>query len=208
MDNKNGYNEWAEKYDQQINPTRDLEKDVIQKVLNGVQSKTVLDLGCGTGKNVPFLNRIASHYIGFDQSEKMIEIAQHKYSSPSNQFQLLDLNQAWPIESGSVDLICCSLTLEHFEKINFIFSEAFRCLPNAGLFYICELHPFKQYLGSSARFEREGEAVKLQTFTHHISDYLIAGNQQYFKLDNMEEWFDDQPLGKIPRLISFLFKKL
>jgi len=37
--------------------------------------------------------------------------------------------------------------LEHVENLNFVFSESARVLDRAGKFFICELHPFRQYLG-------------------------------------------------------------
>ena len=40
------------------------------------------------------------------------------------------------------------------EKIDFVFGQARKVLRANGLFYIGELHPFKQYQGSKARFEK------------------------------------------------------
>ena len=48
---KDGYNTWAFQYDNNINPTRDLDKTVTKEFLSNIDFFKVLELGCGTGKN-------------------------------------------------------------------------------------------------------------------------------------------------------------
>ena len=46
----NNYNDWADQYDNNINPTRDLDKVVTQESLSDLNFSNVLELGCGSGK--------------------------------------------------------------------------------------------------------------------------------------------------------------
>ncbi len=43
--------------------------------------------------------------------------------------------------------------LEHIQNLDFIFSEAVNKLISGGKYYICEIHPFKQYTGTKASYE-------------------------------------------------------
>ncbi len=106
-----------------------------------------------------------------------------------------------------MDLITCSLVLEHIEDISFVFQQGASLLDAGGQFYICELHPYKQLQGSKARFEKEGTFIELEYFVHHVSDYFDAAKKHGFACDRLQEWFDDDRI-QAPRLISFLFRRL
>lgn len=111
------------------------------------------------------------------------------------------------IEDQFADLVTCNLTLEHIENIYPIFKQANKKLKKGGLFFISEFHPFKQYLGSQARFESKQETIRIKAFTHHISDFLEAAHQSEFTLVELKEWFDHNRKNDVPRLVSFVFKK-
>lgn len=61
-----------------------LDSEVLEKItdISGAsENKTVLDAGCGTGVLIPFfLKRKVGHVTALDISEKMLRIAQRKYS--------------------------------------------------------------------------------------------------------------------------------
>ena len=201
------YDSWSEIYDTNENKTRDLDRKATVKILTKYSFNKVLELGCGTGKNTVFLLQKAKHVTGLDFSEKMLEKAKSKIKNRRVNFQYADLNKKWPVPDYFFDLTTCNLTLEHIENLNFIFEQAYEKLKAGGIFFVCELHPYKQYLGSKARFEKSGNTIVLQTFTHHISDYLKAALFAGFKLLELNEWFDDEQTD-YPRLISFVFKKI
>lgn len=201
------YNTWAKQYDTNSNKTRDLDARVTSKTLEDIHFKTVLELGCGTGKNTLFLLTKAESIIGLDFSTGMLSKAKEKICDNRVQFIETDLTKAWNIKNHSFDLVTSSLTLEHIQDLTHIFQQAHQALCENGLFFICELHPFKQYAGSKARFETENGLVELDVFTHHVSDYLLDAKDNDFILKEMNEWFDEEDRNEIPRLISFLFMK-
>ena len=49
------YSHWSTSYDSVANPTRDLDQQVMRRLLDGKRFGHVLELGCGTGKNTPWL---------------------------------------------------------------------------------------------------------------------------------------------------------
>lgn len=75
---KNDYNRWAFQYDRDINLTRDLDKIVTKNSLYSIDFSSVLELGCGTGKNTQWLITRAKELVGIDFSKNMLKIAKKK----------------------------------------------------------------------------------------------------------------------------------
>jgi predicted TPR repeat methyltransferase len=207
MNIQKAYNIWAEQYDTNHNKTRDLDLKSTVDTLNKYDFSNVIELGCGTGKNTAYLLEKAERIIGLDFSQEMLNKAKKKIHDERVQFLKADLTKKWKIENGFADLITCSLVLEHIKDLDFIFNQADKKLKKDGIFFISELHPFKQYSGSKAKYESENGTQELTTYVHHISEYLTVADKNGFKLVEIKEWFDEQAENDIPRLISFVFQK-
>lgn len=206
MNTGDAYNAWAASYDSTNNKTRDLEGEVLRKTFLNPHYGNILELGCGTGKNTEWLSEKADFVSAIDVSPKMIQKAREKTMAGNVTFTEADLRKDWPVKPGWANLITCSLVLEHIEDLDFIFSEAARALKRNGKFYICELHPGKQYRGSRARFETDQGIQEPEAFVHHISDYLNAAKKHSFTLLDLNEHFDNPRKENIPRLISLIFE--
>jgi ubiquinone/menaquinone biosynthesis C-methylase UbiE len=207
MSIEKAYNIWANQYDTNENRTRDLDKKATIETLNKYDFKSVLELGCGTGKNTKWLLEKAKQIIGLDFSQEMLHKAQEKIVDKRVVFRRADLTKNWKIDNNFADLITCSLTLEHIKNVHHIFNQANLILKNNGIFFISELHPFKQYSGSKAKYETESGVKELEVYIHHISEYIDAAKNNGFEFVEMKEWFDEEIENGIPRLISFVFKK-
>ena len=83
----------------------------------------------------------------------MLQQAKRKVQSAVVLSPLLISLKAWPCKTESVELIVCNLVLEHVRDLSVIF-EAHRTLVAGGQFFIRELHPFRQYQGTKANFQR------------------------------------------------------
>jgi ubiquinone/menaquinone biosynthesis C-methylase UbiE len=199
------YNKWAETYDVMLNKTRDLEGHSLRTLLADIQFENALELGCGTGKNTVWLQNKAKKLIASDFSLEMLKNAREKILSESTEFMFMDMNQPWKLASNSFDLITCSLVLEHIENLDWVFQEAARVLKPNGLFYIGELHPFKQYQGSKARFETTNGTIVLDCYTHHITDFFAAAQKNNLKCLTIKEWFDDDDKNLVPRILAMIF---
>jgi len=207
MSIKASYNRWSKIYDTNLNKTRDLDQLATQSVLDSYDFQKALDLGCGTGKNTQWLQHKAKKVVAMDFSEGMLEKAKAKIQANNVQFQQADITQPWDLENQSFDLISCNLVLEHLSNLDFIFQQAALKLEPKGLFFICELHPYKQYNGSKARIiTSTGEEEVLEVYTHHLSDFTQTAKDNDFNLLEVQEWFDDKNRNNTPRLISFLFQ--
>ena len=206
MNNKDAYNEWSVTYDSVENKTRDLEAKSLREMVSG-ENLDILEIGCGTGKNTGFLQTAAKTVIGADFSEEMLEIAKTKITAKNVDFRRMDLREKWSFSDDSFDLITCSLALEHIENLDFVFTEAARVLRENGKFYFGELHPFKQYQGSKARFETGEGVFELECFVHNVSEYFTAAQKNNFNCVEIREWFDDENAAEIPRLLTMIFEK-
>ncbi len=207
MSIEKAYNIWASQYDSNLNLTRDLDKKCTIETLKNLDFKNVLELGCGTGKNTEWLLNKAERIIGLDFSQEMLHKAKAKIFDKRVIFKKADLTKDWEIENNFVDLITASLTLEHIKNLGHIFSQANLKLKKNGLFFISELHPFKQYSGSKAKYETENGIKELEVYIHDISEYIDTAKNNGFQLIELKEWFDESSENEIPRLISFVFKK-
>lgn len=207
MSIEKAYNSWAEQYDTNKNKTRDLDIKSTIETLSKYEFKNVLELGCGTGKNTAWLLTKAERIIGLDFSQEMLDKAKEKITDNNVEFKKSDLIKDWEIENQFADLTTSSLTLEHIADLNHIFNQANQKLINNGIFFISELHPFKQYTGSKARYVTKDGIEELEVYTHHISDYLDNAKKNGFELLEIKEWFDEKSEKEIPRLISFVFRK-
>jgi ubiquinone/menaquinone biosynthesis C-methylase UbiE len=207
MSIQKAYDDWSETYDTDENLTRDLDQKVTIEALANLHFNSILEIGCGTGKNTSFLAQIGESVHAMDFSHGMLEKAKEKVQAENVRFSTMDITQTWNFENQEFDLIVCNLVLEHIEDLSVVFSEAVRVLKDKGRFLINELHPFKQYEGKKARFYRDEETIEVQAFVHHISDFLDAGTKDGLTLVRLNEYWNEKDQNKPPRLISFLFEK-
>jgi malonyl-CoA O-methyltransferase len=207
MSIQKAYDEWSQTYDSDRNLTRDLDRQIMLETFTDRHFDSILEIGCGTGKNTLFLAYVGTRLHALDFSEGMIEQAREKVKADHVRFSVADLTQSWPCDDQAYDLVVCNLVLEHIEELSFIFSEAFRVLENGGRFLINELHPFRQYEGKKAIYNHGEGVTEIPAFVHHISDFLKAASQSGFALVNLDERWHAEDSNKPPRIISLVFEK-
>lgn len=204
---QDAYTRWSTTYDSDRNLTRDLDQRATQDALVDLGCENIMELGCGTGKNTAFLTRIGRRILALDFSPGMLSQAKAKIDSDHVFFVVADLTKPWPCRNQSFELIVCNLVLEHIENIHAIFSEVSRALKPSGRFFLSELHPFRQYKGTKANFRSEEEAIEINAFVHHLSDFTEAACMNGLVLHSMKEWWHEEDQNKLPRLVSFTFEK-
>ena len=207
MDIQSAYNAWSETYDSDENLTRDLDHQVTRRVLGSQRFESILEIGCGTGKNTGFFAQIADHVRAVDFSSGMIEKAREKIQAKNVDFSILDITTPWNLGHQAFDLIVCNLVLEHVPDLDFIFSEAAQTLRLNGKFFINELHPFRQYDGKKARFYHDAREIKIEAFVHHLSDFFRAGANHGFTLSDLKEYWHERDQNALPRILSLLFAR-
>jgi 2-polyprenyl-3-methyl-5-hydroxy-6-metoxy-1,4-benzoquinol methylase len=206
MDTRQAYNAWSTQYDTNENKTRDLEAQALRESFVNMSFNKCLEIGCGTGKNTSWLVTKAKQVTSVDLSEEMLAKAKQKITSTNVEFKQADITKAWDFASGPYDLITFSLVLEHIEDLQHIFSEVLKAANKGAHIYIGELHPFKQYAGSKARFETEQGVQVVQCYTHNITDFVDAAAKYGFELKSIDEYFDNGNRNEIPRILKLIFK--
>ncbi len=207
MNTKQAYNTWALQYDTNENKTRDLEGKALQQTLANIPFDNCLEIGCGTGKNTAWLIEKAKHITAIDLSDEMLAKAKEKISSGKVDFLQADITTAWTF-GNEFDLISFSLVLEHINDLEHIFQETSNSLKTGGYVYIGELHPFKQYAGSKARFDTEAGEQVVECFYHHISDFIQIPRKYGLMPVDINEYFDNDDKSQIPRILTVLLKKI
>lgn len=208
MDIRQAYNIWAEQYDTNKNYTRDIEAVSLRETLGKIEFRDCLEIGCGTGKNTQWLVTKGESVTSIDLSEEMLKIAKEKIGSDNIRFYQADITQDWSFVHQTYDLITFSLVLEHIEDLNGVFQKAASAIALKGYLYVSELHPFKQYSGTKARFNTEDGLQEVTCFLHHISDFTQAAKQYGFSIEEVKEYFDKGDTTSIPRILTLLFRKV
>lgn len=206
MSIRKAYNTWSSHYDSNKNRTRDMDGEITRQNLSELAFDTVLEIGCGTGKNTEFLVNKAQKITAVDFSEDMLAIAKEKIQQENVSFKQADITEKWTFTSEKFDLLTFNLVLEHIQDLHFIFDQASEKVHQNGFLYLSELHPFKQYAGTKARFENDGKLEELETYTHHVSEFVQAAERSGFVLLKIDEYFDETGTH-IPRLLTLLFQK-
>lgn len=208
MDTKKAYDTWSKQYDSNDNKTRDLEAIALQQTLENIYFDNCLEIGCGTGKNTEWLIKKTKKITAIDLSEEMLARAREKIKSGNVTFLQADITQEWNFIKDKYDLLSFSLVLEHIENLEHIFDEASKIINTGGYIYVGELHPFKQYLGTKARYETEKGIEVLTCFNHNISDFTQAAKKYNFEIISINEFFDNDDRTAIPRIIILVFRKM
>ncbi|MEZ5056068.1 MAG: class I SAM-dependent methyltransferase [Saprospiraceae bacterium] len=207
MSIQKSYNEWSAIYDGNENKTRDLDQMITRRELDPINFTRVLETGCGTGKNTLYLVNRSADVTALDFSEGMLAMAKAKKELSGVNFLQRDLLKDWEVGENQFDLVTCNLVLEHIEDLNPFFKKANKAMVSGGHLFISELHPFRQYKGSKAKYGSGEEEKELEVYIHHTSDFIYSALNNNFTLISLKEWFDENPSKPEPRLITFLFKK-
>lgn len=107
-------------------------------VLRELHDWTVLDMGCGNGKNLRYIVEYFCKFgIGYDISETAIDMARDLAGDVPLQYQVQSISERLPLQDGSVQLVLdttSSNALTTFQRTKFL-SEVNRVLCPGGLLF-------------------------------------------------------------------------
>jgi ubiquinone/menaquinone biosynthesis C-methylase UbiE len=205
------YDRGSQAYDDDANVTRELNARILRERALEIKARDVLELGCGTGKNSEWLALYARQLLCLDMSAEKLAKAEARLAEVRHvSFLQHDVRQPWPVEEASRDRVVSNLVLEHVQDLRPVLVQVARVLRSDGLFFMSELHPFRQIQGAQAQFGRT-EGAQLQavpSFWHDVSDYVAAGLAAGLVLRGLDEWRDAEvPQSVPPRLLALLWLK-
>jgi ubiquinone/menaquinone biosynthesis C-methylase UbiE len=163
----------------------DLWMNVVESHVKDQRVKTILDLGCGTGR---FTEGLAVHFaadvIGIDPSRKMLDQARSKPSAGRVRYDT-GRGESIPLPDNSVDLIFMSMIFHHFEDPRLAAGECRRVLREDGTAILragtrerISSYPYVEFFPLSVAVLEE----RLPTKTHVREVFEAAG----FRLATLE----------------------
>lgn len=202
---QDAYNKWAESYEHSENQTRELAHYILETHLEELPKGEILDLGCGTGINLPKLATVAENVTGMDFSEKMLARAKQRPLPPNVWLVQHNILEPWPFLDESFEAINISLVLEHIEDLTLVFKECFRTLKPNGWVLVCEYHPERQAMGKAAKFYDKDEDSEhlISSFVHTLAQYKQTAEDAGFTLQNEQDWHAPNEANALPQVLSF-----
>jgi ubiquinone/menaquinone biosynthesis C-methylase UbiE len=199
-----GYNLWAPAYDAQPdNLMLALDEALFAELQHSldITGKTMVDVGCGTGRHWPkLLAQQPSELIGYDVSEGMLAMLQQKM--PAAATYLLEASgRLAHTADNSCDLVISTLTMAHIPDAAAALAEWHRVLKPGGHLIITDYHPTALAKGANRSFAHQGKTVHLKNHVHTVEQIKAYCGQRGMAVlrllertidDSMQHWYEKQ----------------
>ncbi|MCD8080306.1 MAG: class I SAM-dependent methyltransferase [Bacteroides sp.] len=132
----------------------------LQKLLPDFRGKRVLDLGCGFGWHCRYaVEQGALSVTGIDLSEKMLEVARTRHTSPRITYLRMAVED-FEYAPDTFDIVISSLTLHYVEPFHELCRQIHTCLTPGGCFVFSVEHPvFTAYGSQDWYYDTEGNIL-------------------------------------------------
>ena len=161
-------------------------------LLEKEHSVRILDLGCGTGRHVEYLQSMGFEAYGCDISEEALKKAKEK--CPKCKFEKCDM-KALPYENGFFDAVISNNLIQHglVREIRKTISEIYRVLKTGGFVLITT---------ASTEHYNYGKGTKLEEGTFVGFKNMIDGDvpHHFFTEKEMREEFGKFKVLKLEHL--------
>lgn len=128
----NNCNEFANEFNSSGARTKDID---LAFSLNKSGSDSVLEVGCGNGRDAQYITKLTNSYTGIDPSEKFIELTRNNVSHGTF---LVKFAQNLEFKPDSFGLVFAFASLLHLKKEDFkeLMGKVYLWLKPGGVFYI------------------------------------------------------------------------
>jgi ubiquinone/menaquinone biosynthesis C-methylase UbiE len=189
---KDGYDLWADTYDESPNPVVDMDERHTMGILAPKPGERILDAGCGTGRNLAAMIAAGARPSGLDYSTGMLQIARERH--PDLVLKEGDLQQPFPFEGESFDAVLFSLVAEHLDDPLAALREMARVLKPGGRLVFSVFHPQMAAAGMQAQFIKDGVGYRLGANPFTVADYEKWIDQAGLELTGLHEYEGDEKL--------------
>lgn len=209
------FENYANNYDNEPYVTGTVgEVDFIEKEIGYDKTKSILDIGCGTGRHSIELAKRGYKVTGFDLSEAQLKRAKEKADAEKVQVQFLKQDARYFSFADKYDLIIMicegAFSLMETDEMNFmILKNAYNTLAPNGKFIFTTLnglfplfHSVKDFINSAEKREvSTGNKFDLMTFRDHSHFETEDDSGNKIVLDCNERYY-------VPSEITWLLKSL
>ena len=153
-----------------------LEQPAMKMLLPDLKDKTVLDMGCGFGRNcMDFVQRGAKKVTGIDISENMLAVAKTENADENIKYMRLDIENIDKLNL-KFDFIYSSLAIHYIADFNSLIEKIYNILSDDGIFLFSHEHPLATAPKAGPQWIRNGDGIKIASI---LSDYLENGERQW-----------------------------
>lgn len=101
---------------------------------------TILDIGCGNGRNLPVLAPFCDKVLGVDRSAKMLQMAEHLAKKAALCYELFNSDVTLlPFANDTIDAIFINMVLHHVPVPQQAINEAARVLRKNGKIFLIDM---------------------------------------------------------------------
>ncbi len=167
---------------------RDFDKWMLE-VLPLKQGMSILDIGCGAGKQCfSYLAHLSGKaaIIGGDVSEELLKKAEEENQKLGNrvQFQTLNFNRTFPFSDAKFDLASCSFAIYYAEDIPFTIKEMHRVIKPGGFLFTTGPMPENKQLFYDIIREATGKEIPpMPGSSRYGSEILDAVKTRFSSVD-------------------------
>lgn len=229
-DNSSFFDEYISLRESDENLNDLLEQPVMHSLTPDVKGKSVLDLGCGYGKNCyEFVKNGATNVVGIDISQKMLEIAQKEFAHENITYKQMSMTDIDKLNQ-KFDLIYSSLAFHYIEDLEGLAKIMFNCLNNNGYLLFSQEHPLNTAtLDGKGGYNKDENGNRVSyTFSNYNQpgkreitwyvDGVIKYHRPFSKLINalvdagfnIEKIIEPQPskeaIEKLPKIVKEFIK--
>jgi len=163
-----------------------------------IEDRSILDLGCGTGRNANYLSDLGNQVIGIEISKTALNLAQSRAKEMGLKvdYRLGDIGQSYEIIDDSIDIILdvTSSNSLNEEGREIYLNEMNRVLKNGGYIFVRALckdgnKNVKNLLKQSPGREHDTYIMKEIGLTERVfsRDDFIKMYSKYFKILKLEK---------------------
>ena len=211
LDPTTAYDLWSQVYDTDGNFLQALDTIEMQTLLpmllsrlssspppsHHAPSMKIVDLGCGTGRNMMRLLDVpASTIVGLDASPKMLEMARSRIDGYMKQNgKIADVVPGATLEQYNMlsdshippcalkaDAVISTLVLEHIPLSTF-FEKITQILKPGGVALVTNMHSDMGAISQAGFVDpKTGQKVRTQSFAHHLDDVVAEAQKQGFEV--------------------------
>ena len=167
-----------------------LEQPAMANLLPDLHGKSVLDLGCGFGRNcADFIHRGARRVVGVDISERMLNAARAEQSNEKIEYinmSMTDISQL----NEKFDFVYSSLAFHYVENFEKLICGIYNALNDGGFTQFSQEHPIvtatKDSEGGRTNYNENGSPVSY-TFSNYnhsgrrVVSWFVDGVEKYHR---------------------------